>query len=333
MLVVFSAFTRCQRIDSDARNASKKHVRQLEERILSLESFLRPGNGESQSDELGGTGNELDIASNIVVLPRQDNQINTPTRIQDPPAIESTDHHTSYVTAGIVESESTTISITHELMQPSLGAETHLDTNQLLSPSLTTDMLLSDDSMHFQFCNPDIFERQTNIASQFNMDNDGDIAVYDNDENHHDLVMPTRWLDSRPLEYFPDLLETLCDTPEFRAKHLERWWKFQESSVYLMDPKLFMAGYQSRARNHHFSNFALNAMMACSLRLDHDQSIRRLSRAYSERAKQDIGDGLSNPNMSVVHAFVLLSDYECTNGREELGWVYIGKIETLPYTN
>jgi len=95
-------------------------------------------------------------------------------------------------------------------------------------------------------------------------------------------------------------------------------------NIRMVEPKLFMDGYTDAVRSEHYSTFTLHAMMACALRLDKDESVRSLSGIFAERAKKEVARELESPNMSTIHGLCLLSDYECTNGSENVGWIYVG---------
>jgi len=152
---------------------------------------------------------------------------------------------------------------------------------------------------------------------------------YDSNRNYHDAAFPGHWLHTAPMEPYPGPSDTLNDTPEFRLEYLEKWWKFQDMSAHLVDPKLFMAGYEKGVRSQHFSTFTLNAMLACAVRLSKDEPVRKLGGIFAGRAKKQIVKELESPNMATIQGFCLLSDYECTNGSEHVGWIYVGMKRML----
>lgn len=188
----------------------------------------------------------------------------------------------------------------------------------------------ADDGLpDINFWAADVFDRPSQISGQVLFDPNGTEDSHEDTDNDYNGAMRGHWLSTAPMEPHPESVASFDDTEAFRLKYLEKWWRFCDMSLHLVDPDLFMQGYHRGVRSQYYSEFALNGLLACSLRLDKEENIRRLSRLFAERAKKMIVDELDNPTMSTIQGLCLLGDWECTNGSENTGWIYVGTCSNL----
>lgn len=143
-------------------------------------------------------------------------------------------------------------------------------------------------------------------------------------QDPHDFMLASHWLDVAPMQFDLSVQDDINDTYEFRVKCFEKLFKVQEAALYMVHPRLFMEGHKANVRTQYYSTFACNAILACALCLEDDESTRALCRVFADRAKKEMLENLENPNMSTVTALCFLGDYECTSGNENLGWFYVG---------
>lgn len=70
-------------------------------------------------------------------------------------------------------------------------------------------------------------------------------------------------------------------------------------------------------------------MLACATRLSTSKSIRSMGSKYCELAKKEISIAMSNPTPANLQGFLLLSEYEVTQGKDRPGWMFCGKLNPL----
>lgn len=74
-----------------------------------------------------------------------------------------------------------------------------------------------------------------------------------------------------------------------------------------------------------YSNFLEAVMLASACRLSNSSAVRSLGEQYSIQAKADILQALENPSAASLQGFLMLSEYELSQGREHMGWQFCGK--------
>lgn len=87
----------------------------------------------------------------------------------------------------------------------------------------------------------------------------------------------------------------------------------------------FEAGKLSRIRSEYYSPFLEHSILACATRMSTSSDMRAFGSHYADQASTVIAQELRNPNIATLQAFLLLSDYEATCGRDRLGYMYCGK--------
>ncbi|RVX70490.1 hypothetical protein B0A52_05141 [Exophiala mesophila] len=100
------------------------------------------------------------------------------------------------------------------------------------------------------------------------------------------------------------------------------YFSFQTLSVKIVDQQKFLSDNQIGVRSHYYSSFLENSLLACSSRLSTSRAVRNLGPNYCQRAKTEIVPELENPNLATLRGMLLLSDFEMSQGRDRVGWMY-----------
>ncbi|OAL33981.1 hypothetical protein AYO20_06816 [Fonsecaea nubica] len=114
------------------------------------------------------------------------------------------------------------------------------------------------------------------------------------------------------------------DSDRLKTLLFNNYCNFQTLSVTIIHPELFLSHRARGLRSQHYSRFLENSMMACSARLSTSVAVRALGSSYAMRAKSEIVSELEDPNVATLQGMLLLSDYEMTEGRDRVGWMYCG---------
>ncbi|KAL6407336.1 fungal specific transcription factor [Ilyonectria robusta] len=114
------------------------------------------------------------------------------------------------------------------------------------------------------------------------------------------------------------------DGPQLREILMNSCWSYYSRSVRVVDPQLFMTHRATGKRSQYYSRFLEEALLACATRISTSQAVRKLGRAYADRAKQDVVHELEQPTIATLQGFLLLSDFEATSARDRVGWTYSG---------
>lgn len=120
------------------------------------------------------------------------------------------------------------------------------------------------------------------------------------------------------------------NAPRLKIELINNYCTFQTLSVTLIRRETFLSHRDLGFRSQHYSKFLENSLLACSARLSTSAAVRALGPSYAKCAKSDIVSELENPNMATLQGMLLLSDYEMTEARERVGWLYCGKLLYLP---
>jgi hypothetical protein len=76
--------------------------------------------------------------------------------------------------------------------------------------------------------------------------------------------------------------------------------------------------------DEYYSEFLLNCILACAVRLSTRVTVRSLSALYIKRAKADLVNALEQATVATLQGFCLLSGFELSSGRDQAGWPYAG---------
>lgn len=115
------------------------------------------------------------------------------------------------------------------------------------------------------------------------------------------------------------------DSEQFQRDLLNIYFEFQPLSVAVVHKETFMENFSLGTPNEYYSEFLLNCILACAVRLSTRDAIRSLSSLYIKRAKMCLADELENAVIATLQGFCLLSEFEMSSGRDQAGWLYAGK--------
>lgn len=105
---------------------------------------------------------------------------------------------------------------------------------------------------------------------------------------------------------------------------LQIFFRAQLLSTSVVNQASFEAGRVLGVRVQRYSKFLENAVLACASRMSTSHDLRKSGAQYADRAKEEILEEMSNPNIASLQGFLLLSDFEATRGRNRLGYIYSG---------
>ncbi|KAM3417952.1 hypothetical protein BST61_g6164 [Cercospora zeina] len=105
---------------------------------------------------------------------------------------------------------------------------------------------------------------------------------------------------------------------------LQMFFRAQLLSTSVVNQASFEAGRGTGVRVQRYSRFLENSILACASRMASSHDLRKSGAQYADRARQEILEEISNPNIASLQGFLLLSDFEATRGRNRLGYIYCG---------
>jgi hypothetical protein len=114
------------------------------------------------------------------------------------------------------------------------------------------------------------------------------------------------------------------DSEQFQKELLNIFWDFQPLSITIVHKETFMEHFLHGIPGEYFSEFLLNCILACAVRLSTRTIIRGLSTLYIKRAKAELVNALEQATIATLQGFCLLSDFEMSSGRDQAGWLYTG---------
>lgn len=118
-------------------------------------------------------------------------------------------------------------------------------------------------------------------------------------------------------------------SPHLRAHLFQSFFKYQTLWVDVVDREAFSLSHPADAGSSTPSRwrsaFLENAMLACGTRLSTSRSVRALGpKYYCDWAKDDVLRAMSDPTPANLQGFLLLSEYEVTQGNDRPAWMYCG---------
>lgn len=119
-------------------------------------------------------------------------------------------------------------------------------------------------------------------------------------------------------------LDIDLDSPQIQKQLLFLFWHVQTLPAAVVDENLFRAGRAAGGRSQYYSNFLQNALLACASRASTSSTLRGLGERYIKRAKAEVSGEIERPNLASLQGYLLLSDFEATQGRDRVGWIYCG---------
>ena len=113
-------------------------------------------------------------------------------------------------------------------------------------------------------------------------------------------------------------------SPHLRDHLFQSFFKYQTLWVDVVDKESFLTHQSNGNQSRWYSKFLENAMLACGTRLSTSKSVRALGPKYCEWAKDDTLRAMSEPTPANLQGFLLLSEYEVTQGNDRPGWMFCG---------
>ncbi|KFY43101.1 hypothetical protein V494_02095 [Pseudogymnoascus sp. VKM F-4513 (FW-928)] len=114
------------------------------------------------------------------------------------------------------------------------------------------------------------------------------------------------------------------NTVQVKCRLLQSFFRYQPLWVNAVDENLFWESRESHESSMWYSKFLEAAMLASACRLSNSSAVRALGEQYSIQAKADILQALENPSAASMQGFLMLSEYEVSQGHERMGWQFCG---------
>ncbi|KAK3652919.1 hypothetical protein LTR56_004867 [Elasticomyces elasticus] len=118
------------------------------------------------------------------------------------------------------------------------------------------------------------------------------------------------------------------NTAHLKRKLLQSFFRYQPLWVTAVDEELFWEYREGRVSSMWYSDFLEASMLACAARLSSSSAVRSLGQQYSTQAKAEITRALENPSAASLQGFLMLSEYEVSQGRDSMGW-QLCEVETI----
>lgn len=114
------------------------------------------------------------------------------------------------------------------------------------------------------------------------------------------------------------------DSKQLRKVILQTFWDVHPCGIPVVDKEPFMSHRAVGKRNHFYSQFLENAILACASRMSTSSPIRRLGGKFLECAQAEILQELESPNLASMQGLMVLSECVGTRGNDRLSWTYCG---------
>ncbi|KAM0187488.1 hypothetical protein ACHAPI_011123 [Fusarium lateritium] len=109
------------------------------------------------------------------------------------------------------------------------------------------------------------------------------------------------------------------NSTHLRDQLLQSFFKYQTLWVDVVNKEIFLAHQAHGHDSRWYSKFLENAMLASSTRLSTSKSVRALGATFCNKAKQQVLAAMSEPTPANLQGFMLLSEYEVTQGNNRPG--------------
>ncbi|KAL5332435.1 hypothetical protein BJX70DRAFT_134017 [Aspergillus crustosus] len=114
------------------------------------------------------------------------------------------------------------------------------------------------------------------------------------------------------------------NTSQVKCRLLQSFFRYQSLWVNAVDEELFWDYREKPEPSMWYSGFLEAVMLASAARLSNSSAVRSLGEQYAIQAKAEIWQALENPSAASVQGFLMLSEYEISQGRERMGWQLCG---------
>ncbi|KAJ9501985.1 hypothetical protein H2202_002947 [Exophiala xenobiotica] len=95
---------------------------------------------------------------------------------------------------------------------------------------------------------------------------------------------------------------------------LQSYFKYQTLWVDIVDKQCFSSSREHGTQSRWYSDFLENSMLACATRLSTSKAVRALGPRYLSSAKDEAMKAMCEPTPASLQGFLLLSEYEVTQG-------------------
>ncbi|KAH7142130.1 fungal-specific transcription factor domain-containing protein [Dactylonectria macrodidyma] len=114
------------------------------------------------------------------------------------------------------------------------------------------------------------------------------------------------------------------NSQHLRHHVLQSFFKYQTLWVDIVNKESFLTHQVNGTNSRWYSKFLENTMLACGTRLSTSKSVRALGFKFYEWAKDEALSAMSEPTPANLQGFLLLSEYEVTQGNDRPGWMFCG---------
>lgn len=156
---------------------------------------------------------------------------------------------------------------------------------------------------------------------------------------HHNLEQGSYFGPTSPLHLSspPDQPQLRCEEPvipgitldsdsgQLRSLLLRSYFNYQDLWLPVVHQENFMAHRAIGKRSQWYSTFLESVLLAYGARSSTSSAIRALRDKYFERAKADMVHELEDVTAASLQGFLLLSEYDVTQGHEKEGWILCGE--------
>jgi hypothetical protein len=116
------------------------------------------------------------------------------------------------------------------------------------------------------------------------------------------------------------------NSTHLREQLIHSFLKYQTLWVEVVDRETFLFNQASGRSSRWLCSFLENTVLACAARLSTSKAVRALGTKYYESAKQEVLAAISEPTPANLQGFLLLSEYEVTQGNDRVGWMFCGML-------
>jgi hypothetical protein len=127
--------------------------------------------------------------------------------------------------------------------------------------------------------------------------------------------------------YEPDLPAIAVDmnSTQLRTHLLHTFFKYETLWLTVVNKAVFMAHRQKGVQSQWYSQFLESVLLASAARLSTSSAVRALGNKYAKEARADMIQALAYPSPASLQGFLMLSEFEATEGNERSGWMLCGK--------
>ena len=122
----------------------------------------------------------------------------------------------------------------------------------------------------------------------------------------------------------PDIGVDMHST-QLKTHLLRAYFKYQPLWLSVVNKGVFMTHRKKGVQSQWYSNFLESVLLACAARLSTSSAVRALRHEYAKEARADMLPALGYPSAASLQGFLMLSEFEVTQGNDRLGWMLCGQ--------